>query len=129
MTSADSRPRIVQVAFWCWLLAAVALVLLGLLIATSTAPGFFRGAGVIFAVASLGLAYVAGRMRRGDSRFRRAAVALAMALVVLLVLFAIQVHGLGWALVAALILAGAIAATRDKATAWFDAVDSGRHSG
>jgi len=124
MTSASSPPRIVQVAFWCWALGAVALVLLGLLIATSTAPGFFRGAGVIFAVAGLGLAFLAGRTRRGDSRFRRAAVALALTLVVLLVLFAILVHGLGWALVAALMLAGAIAATRSSASAWFDAVES-----
>jgi peptidoglycan/LPS O-acetylase OafA/YrhL len=104
-------------------------VLLGLLFATSTAPAFFRGAGVIFLLAGVGLAYLGGRTRRGDSRFRRAAVALSMALVVLLVLFAIQVHGLAWALVAMLVLAGASAATRPSASKWFDAVDSESNDG
>ncbi len=129
MTSAQPRPRSVQVAYWAWLVGAVALVLLGLLIATSSAPAFFRGAGVIFAAGGLGLAYLAARMRRGDPRFRRAAIALAMALVVLLVLFTIQVHGLGWALAAIPVLAGAIAATRQTASDWFDSVDPGRDGG
>lgn len=124
MTSVDRPPSSVQVAFWCWAVAAVALALMGLLIATSTAPAFFRGAGAIFLLAGAGLAYLAGRTRRGDSRFRRAAVALSMALVVMLVLFAIQVSGLAWALVAMLVLAGARAATRPSASKWFDAVDS-----
>jgi peptidoglycan/LPS O-acetylase OafA/YrhL len=129
MTAGEPPPRIVEVAFWCWVAAAVLLILFGLLIAAATAPAFFRGAGVIFAVAGGGLAYMAGRTRRRDSRFRRAAVALAVALVVLLLMFAVQVHGPVWALIAIPLLAGVIAATRPAATTWFDSMDSGRDGG
>jgi hypothetical protein len=125
MTSANPRPRIVEVAFWCWVVAAVLLALFGLLIATATAPLFFRCAGGLFSLAGLAFAYLAGRARRGDSRFRWAAVALALTLVLLLVLFDILLRGLVWVLIVILLLIGTFAATRDSATEWFDANKSG----
>jgi hypothetical protein len=125
MTPADPRPRIIEVAFWTWVAAAILLVLFGLLIATATAPVFFRGAGVVFSVAGLALGYLAGRARSGRSRFRWAAVALALTLVLLLILFDLLLRGLVWLLIVILLLIGAFAATRDTAHSWFDAVDSG----
>ena len=64
--------------------AAISLVALGLLIALNRAPpaGLPPRRGALFAVAGLALGYLAGRARAGDARFRRAAVALALALVV-----------------------------------------------
>jgi hypothetical protein len=129
MTSADPRPRIVEAAFWCWAVAAMLLVLFGLLVATATAPLFFRGAGALFAVAGLALAYLAGRTRRGHSRFRWAAFALALTLVVLLILFDVLLKGLVWLLIIILLLIGAFAVTRDSATAWFDGVETGTDGG
>jgi hypothetical protein len=127
MTSAEPRPRIVEVAFWTWVAAAILLVLFGLLIATATAPVFFRGAGVLFSVAGLALAYLAGRARSGRSRFRWAALALALTLILLVILFEfVWLLGPAWLLIVILLLIGAFAATRDKAQAWFDAVEAGR---
>jgi hypothetical protein len=125
MTSANPRPRIVDVAFWCWVAAAFLLILFGVLLVTATAPVFFRAAGGVFTIAGLALAYLAGRTRRRNSRFRWAAVALALTLVVLLILFDILLRGLVWLLIVILLLIGAFAATRDTASAWFDAVASG----
>ena len=109
MTSAEPRPRIVEVAFWTWVAAAILLGCFGILIATSNAPAFSRGAGVVFVVAGLTLAYLAHRARNGRSRFRWAAVALALTLVGLLILFEILLRGLVWLLIIALLLIGAIA--------------------
>ena len=62
--------------FGCWLVASVSLVLLGLLMALTRAnlPTFFRGAGILFALAGLALGYLAGRTRAGHAQLRRAAV-------------------------------------------------------
>jgi peptidoglycan/LPS O-acetylase OafA/YrhL len=90
--ASDGRPRSAQVAFWLFIAAAVALIASGLLLAFSSTPvpGFFRGAGGLFAVAGMALAALAGRARRTDDpRFGRATVALAMALVLLLGMFAL----------------------------------------
>src|ERR1700756_5082156 len=126
MTSAEPRPRIVEVAFWTWVAAAILLVFFGILVATSTAPAFLRIAGVVFSLAGLALAYLAHRARNGRSPFRWAAFALALALIFLVILFEIVWQlGPGWLLIIVLLLIGAFAATRDTASAWFDAVDSG----
>ena len=49
----------------------------------------YRGGGVITALAGAGMAFLAGRSRSGDTRFRRAAVALSLAIVVLVALVAV----------------------------------------
>ena len=122
MSAPLQRPRIVDAAFWCWLAAAILLAALGLLLALNKAnlPVFLRGAAVLFVVAALALGYLAGRTRSGHTRYRRAAVALALALVVLLAMF-VLVGGGGvlWVLPMILTLVGAILAMRPSAQGWF----------
>jgi hypothetical protein len=79
----------------------------------------FRGAGVITALAGAGLAFLAGRSRTGDTRFRRAALALALTIVVLVALCAVfgVVHVL--TLVGLIpLIAGTVLMTRPAASAW-----------
>jgi peptidoglycan/LPS O-acetylase OafA/YrhL len=117
------RPRAVTVAFWCWMVAAVLLIVGGLLTATVDValPPVFRGCGVIVAVAGAGLAFAAGRTRSGDRRFGRAAVALSLAVVVvitLIVLFGVT-HLL--TLLALLpLIAGTVSIRSTAAQTWFD---------
>ena len=75
----------------------------------------------MLALAGLALGYLAGRTGRADA-FRRAAVGLAMALVVLLALF-ILVGGGGvlWVLPMILTLTGAVLIMRPSAQQWFPA--------
>jgi peptidoglycan/LPS O-acetylase OafA/YrhL len=129
MTSAQPRPQIVDVAFWSWAAAAVVLAFLGVLGIASDAPAFYRGVGVILAVAGVAIGYLAGRTRRGDKRFRRAAVALAFTLAVLLIVFAMLSGGLVWLLSMILLWTGVLAVTRSSANDWFDAVEAGRDRG
>jgi hypothetical protein len=130
MTSAQPRPRVVDVAFWAWTASAVMLIVLGILLITAPVPfAFFRGSGIIWSIAGLGIAYLATQMRRGDSRFRRAAIWMAMTLTVLLVLFTLLIHGILWALVGIPLMIGAYAASRPNADEWFDAVESGAGDG
>jgi hypothetical protein len=89
MTAPPSRPRVVTAAFWCWVVASILLIVGGLLAASYALPAVFRGAGVITALAGAGLAFLAGRTRTGDTRFRRAALALALTIVVLVALCAV----------------------------------------
>jgi hypothetical protein len=122
MSAPLQRPRIVDAAFWCWLAAAILLAALGLLLALNSAniPVFLRGAATLFVVAGLALGYLAGRTRAGHSRYRRAAVALALAVVVLLAVF-VLVGGGGvlWVLPMILTLVGAILVMRPTAQVWF----------
>jgi hypothetical protein len=89
MTARQPRPRVVTAAFWCWLVAAILLIVGGLLAASVELPPVFRGGGVVTALAGAGMAFLAGRSRNGDARFRRAAVALALTIVVLVALLAV----------------------------------------
>ncbi|MDV3125554.1 hypothetical protein M1247_11570 [Mycobacterium sp. 21AC1] len=81
------RPLTATIGFGCWLAAAVLLIVGGLLAASADLPGLnstlFRGSGVLTALAGLGMAFLAGRSRTADPRFRRAAIALSLAIVVL----------------------------------------------
>lgn len=116
MAAPQSRPRVVTAAFWCWLVASILLIVGGLLAATYALPAVFRGAGVVTALGGAGLAFLAGRSRDGDTRFRRAAVALALIIVVLVGLLAVFgiVHVLTVLAVIPLI-AGALLITRPSA--------------
>jgi biotin transporter BioY len=125
MTAPPPRPRVVDTAFWTWLAASVLLVLGGLLIATSTGniPGLFRGMGGLFAVAGFAMGYLAGRTRQGDKRFRRATVALTLALMILVTLFALSTMGFLWLVIIVLLITAATLAMRPVATEWFDAAE------
>jgi hypothetical protein len=121
MTAPQPRPRVVAAAFWCWVVAAVLLIVGGLLAASYALPAVFRGAGVITALAGAGMAYLAGRSRRGDTRFHRAAVALSLTIVVVVALAAVfgVVHILTLLAVIPLI-AGTVLMTRPAAASWAD---------
>ena len=121
MTAPQPRPRVVTAAFWCWVVAAVLLIVGGLLAASYALPAVFRGAGVITALAGAGMAYLAGRSRRGDTRFHRAAVALSLTIVVVVAVAAVfgVVHILTLLAVIPLI-AGTVLMTRPAAASWAD---------
>lgn len=118
----SSRPRIVEVAFWIWLLSSILLVLFGLLLALSqgNVPPLFRGAGALYVLAGLALGYLAGRARRGHAGYRRAGVGLALAIVVVLALFSLMSRGLIWLLIMILTMVGAVLIMRPAAQGWFD---------
>jgi peptidoglycan/LPS O-acetylase OafA/YrhL len=122
----SNRPRVVEAAFWVWLLASVVMVLFGALMATTqdTLPALFRGAGLVFALAGLGLGYITGRVRSRHAAFRRAAVALALAVVVVLAVFSLMTRGLVWPLIMILAMVGAILMMRPSAQHWFDAEET-----
>jgi hypothetical protein len=141
MTEPDSptRPRIVDVAFWLLVLGAVLLMFAGMLavsasfdslraafadsVSDDTVRGWLnlhRAAGVFCILVGLSLAYVGGRTRSGDPRYRRSAVALSVAAVVLVGLLGLfaglsMLSLLGLVLVAA----SAVALTRPAAVEWF----------
>lgn len=123
--SSPVRPQAVTVAFWCWLVAAVLLMVGGMLTATAEVPSAYRtlvlGFGAITALAGAAMAFCAGRARAGDNRFRRAAVALSMAIVIVVGLLALLGVAQLLSLVALLpLIAGAVTITRPQAQTWFD---------
>ncbi|MCV7177281.1 hypothetical protein [Mycolicibacterium sphagni] len=126
MTATEPRPRVVSIAIWCWLAAAILLILGGLLLVFSQdhVPIFFRGAGALWIVSGALLSYLTGRARGGDSRFRRAAVALSVALAVLLALFSVMTNGLVWLLVLVLVIIAAALVLRPSAQQWYTPTDS-----
>ena len=120
-TPTNPRPVAVDIAFWLLIAAAAGLIAGGLLLvfSTSAIPGFFRGAGALFGVAGAVLAYLVSRARSGDTRFRRATVGMAMALVALLALFALISQGVVWLLIMVAAIVGAVLLIRPAATDWF----------
>lgn len=123
MTTAPSRPRIVTAAFWSWMVSAVLLIACGLVLILGTRGfAFYVALGVLLGLTGVALVFLAARARLGDKRFVRAAVALSMAAVVLLTIFLALSGALFVAIIGVLLMAGAVAATRPSATAWFDAV-------
>jgi peptidoglycan/LPS O-acetylase OafA/YrhL len=118
MTAPQSRPRVVTAAFWCWVAASILMILGGLIAASvSELPMVYRGAGALTAVAGAGMAFLAGRTRSGDTRYRRAAIALSLAIVVLVAIMSVlrgAIHFL--TLVAVLpLIAGTVLITRPGA--------------
>jgi hypothetical protein len=90
MTAPQSRPRVVTAAFWCWVAASVLLIVGGLIAASvSQLLVVYRGAGVLTVVAGVGMAFLAGRARTGDTRYRRAAIALSLVIVVLVAIVSV----------------------------------------
>jgi peptidoglycan/LPS O-acetylase OafA/YrhL len=102
--------------------ASVLLVAFGLLLAFSpdNLPMVFRGMGALFAAAGLGLGFLAGRARLGEARFRRAAIGLSLAIVIILALFALYSRGPVWLLMMILTMVGAVLMMQPPAQEWFD---------
>lgn len=114
MTVSESRPAAFNTAFWLLVVGAVLLMAGGLMSATlgfdtlrRSAPQavsdqtvqnylrLYRGAGVLLALAGAALAAFAARARDGDTRFRRSATGLSLAIVVLVSLaagFGLRIH-------------------------------------
>jgi hypothetical protein len=125
MTESPSaaRPRAVTIAYWCWMVAAVLLIVSGLASAMlgTPLPLIYQGAGIIVVLAGVGMAYVTGRIRTADPRFQRAGVALSMAIVLLVAVA--SVAGLVDRLAAIALLpliAGTVSIRSAAAQAWFD---------
>jgi hypothetical protein len=121
MTAPQQRPRAVNAAFWCWMVASVLLILGGSIVAFASVPAVSRGGGVITGLAGAGIAFLAGRCRTGDIRFRRATVALSLAIVLLMplvVMFGV-VHVLTL-LGVLLLIAGTVLITRPVVASWFE---------
>ena len=117
MTAPQSRPRVATAAFWCWAAASFLLMLGGLIAASLNVPTIFRGVGVIFVLAGAGMAFLAGRSRSGDTRFRRAAIALALTIIVLVALAAVLRLANGITLLAVFpLIAGTVLMTRPAAS-------------
>jgi hypothetical protein len=119
MTAPQSRPRAVTAAFWCWVVASIMLIVGGLIAATVTAlPAVYRGGGVVTVLAGVGMAFLAGRSRIEDARYRRAAIALSLVSVVLVAIVSVlggAVHVLTLLAVLPLI-AGTVLITRPAAS-------------
>jgi peptidoglycan/LPS O-acetylase OafA/YrhL len=80
---------------------------------------------VLFAASGLGLGFLAGRARLGDARFRRAGIALSLAIVVILAIFALYSRGPIWLLMMILTMVGAVLMMRPPAQEWFEREQEG----
>lgn len=108
MSEIESRPSAVTTACWLLVIGAVLLICGGLLAALvsfdslrQAAPPtvtdealndyarLYRGAGILFALAGVALAWFAARARTRDLRARRAAMALGLTIIVLVALAAV----------------------------------------
>ena len=145
--SISERPPAVMTASWLLIVGAVLLMAGGLLTATvgfdtlrQTAPPtvsdaavrdslwLYRGVGALFALAAVALTGMAVRTRGGDLRFRRATMALGLAIVVLVALAAVFT---GAVFILALlstvpIVVGVMMLNRPAVSAWFAGVEYGR---
>lgn len=135
------RPRVVDVAFWCLAAGAVMMTVGGLIAASTTYDAaraaidatvgddqvrsyltVYRVSGMISVSAAAALAFLAGRARRGDTRFRLATLGLAFAIVVVVGLLAVGVGVAQPLTVLSLlpILVGAVLFTRPAARTWYE---------
>lgn len=135
------RPRLVDIAFWCFIAGAVIMIVGGLMAFSATYDSarsaidttvsdeqvrsylmIYRVSGMISVAAAAALAFLAGRARRGDTRFRLAAVGLAFAIVVVEGLLAVGLGVVQPLVLLSLvpILVGAILIVRPAARAWYE---------
>jgi hypothetical protein len=135
------RPRLVDVAFWCFVAGAVIMIVGGLMAATASYDGaratipttvsdervhsyltLYRGMGVGSVVVGGALAFLSGRARRGDARFRLATLGLGFAAVAVIGVFAIGVGVAQPLILLSLlpILVGAALFTRPAARTWYE---------
>lgn len=144
MTPEQPRPRSVDVAFWFWVVSAAALFLNGLAgvrtdfdMARAVKPAltdgqvrdlvtFSRAWGVLCIVLAAGIAFLAGRTRQGDKRYRRALIALSLVSVLGAIAMASSGSVGPLLLIAALALIVAnVLIIRPVAQEWFDGDDHG----
>lgn len=132
-SSPQPRPRLVDIAFWTMLVAAVLLISGGLLMMTwafsttadtpqmRTGLMVVRGLGIGWILAGGALAFLSPRTRRRDARFRRATVALSVAVVVVLGVFPLfaRVVDIVFLLPMLLLVAAVILLTRPVVNKWF----------
>ena len=144
MPTSASRPRLVDAAFWCFIGGAVIMIVGGLLAATATYEAaraaipsqmsddrvrtyltVYRLTGIGAVLAAGALAFLAGRARRGDGRFRFALLGMAFAVVAVVLLMAVGVGVAQPLILLGLlpVLVGAALMTRPAARAWYDQVD------
>jgi hypothetical protein len=132
------------VAFWLLVVGAVVLIGGGMLAATvsfDAARGaidpavsdeqvrqylvLYRGMGIGAVLTGAGMAFLAGRTRGGDARFRRATIGLGLAITLILAVLAF-VFGIAQPITLAAVLpivAGVVLLTRPASSAWFTAKD------
>lgn len=120
----DGRPRTVDAAYYCWLTGGSLTAATGLLMLTYPVSAY-KAVGVLALVAGLALGFLAGRARKRDPRFARAALALAMATVALLgliiVFLPVPVGVLGVVVLAFVaLIAGSVLNQRAASLAWYD---------
>ncbi|ABM11687.1 MULTISPECIES: hypothetical protein [Mycolicibacterium] len=136
----SSRPRIVDIAFWCFIAGAVIMIVGGLMALTATYDAarsaipptvsdeqvrsyltIYRFSGIGSVLAAGALAFLAGRARRGDARFRLATLALGFAAVVVVGMLAIGVGVAQPLILLGLlpVLIGALLLVQPSARLWF----------
>ena len=139
MTETDPRPGAVTGAVWSLVIGAVMLAAGGLitaavsfdtlrLVAPESVPDesirsslwLYRGVGVLFALAAAALVSLTVRAGRRDVRFRRATMALALTLTVVVAIVAVFIGTHILALLALVpIVVGTLLLSRPAVVAWF----------
>lgn len=140
-----NRPRLVDVAFWCFIVAAVVMIVGGLMASTASFEAaraaidpsvgddevrsyltVYRVSGMGAVVAAGILTFLAGRARRGDARFRLATLGMAFAIVVVVGLLAAGVGVAQPLILLSLlpVLVGAVLLTLPAARIWYESEGS-----
>ncbi|MGE2832854.1 hypothetical protein [Mycobacterium sp. SMC-4] len=135
------RPRLVDAAFWCFIAGAVVLIVGGLMASTAgydaaraaipdtvdddavrTFLAVYRASGIGAVLVGGAVAFLAGRARRGDARFRHALLGLVFATGVVVLVLAIGIKSVHLVILLALLplLVGAALFTRPAAAGWYD---------
>jgi hypothetical protein len=81
----SGRPRTVDGAFYSWITGAIVTAAMGLLMISYPVMAY-KLVGILLVLVGLALGFLAGRARKRDPRFARAALALAMSSVAFLAL-------------------------------------------
>ncbi|GGC74458.1 hypothetical protein IEU95_16195 [Hoyosella rhizosphaerae] len=136
MNQPELRPTVVSAAYWLWFAAAVVLILMGLgwlfvdeATILAADPNFqnpgqlvdlMRMYGGIALVSAVFVAFLAGRMRRGDARYRRSLVAFSVVLSIFQIM-SIWLVGAGFFAIAVVapVVAASILVYRPAAKSWF----------
>ena len=138
MTETEHRPSVVTTACWLLVVGAVLLIAGGLITATVSfdtlrkaqpptvtdeSVGHLltmsRGVGVLFALAGIALVWLAQRARQRDLRFRRAVIALALSIIVLVALASVYAGHILALLSLLPIIVGTLLLSRPAVLDWY----------